>query len=160
MRRPFGRASEVTASGGQAVQAPVEIDNIWDDERGLWSSRERAPRVRVCHYCRTPIEGDVKVLHSGKFHCGCSPEAEAESQRQMAESRTQHAAQWPLFDLRRPCPKCGNGHRTAALHEPFGPWAHCSLDLLYCPGGTWPHIKRECGVCGFVSYELPLDFEP
>ena len=162
MRWPFGRSSEVAMSEAQAPETPREVDNAWDEERSPWStpSFSRVPKIRVCHYCRKPFGGKVTVLFSGEYHCGCNPEATAESERQKAESRAKHAADLPLFDLHRACPKCGNEHRTAEIHEPAGPATGCLPDVIICPGGMWPHIQRRCGVCGFLGYELPLDFEP
>lgn len=168
-RRYPHQGKGVGTEGTQAVKEaeipaadPVEIDNEFD-ARWHWrlSLGARGPVVRVCHYCRKPIEGEARALFSGKFHCGCNPEAEAESKSQEHESRVEHAGRLLWFELHRPCAKCGNERRQARLHDSAGRSAETGgCGALFCAGGIWPHIERQCGVCGDLAYELPLDFEP
>lgn len=56
------------------------------------------------------------------------------------------------YDKESKCPKCGNARLTGTE----------SLDEIVDDDGhifalSIPVIERECGRCGFVRYELPLD---
>lgn len=146
----------------KVAEAREEAEEVDRAHPSSFYWRRTRPTVDVCFYCRRPIDGMVQILFSGRYHCGCEPEAVVESQRQERESRVQHGAKWPPFELHRPCSKCGNEHRKAELHEPYGQGIarECGPEILFCAGGRWPYIKRKCGVCGFVTHELPLDWRP
>ena len=119
----------------------------------------------VCAWCRADLT-NVYPIHAtaaGWFQCDAHPEYRlAEALAQAGRYATWRASVLP-FSLHRPCPKCGNEHRTAVLHDShFGEtlWSGERIVVPDCWPLEWEHLMRHCGVCGYESIEAPLDTIP
>lgn len=136
---------------GDAEKEPREADSTRSGP---------GPFKYVCHYCRAELGYPVRELFNGFFTCGNHPEEQAESQQMERRARQSFIEKHPRFELNRPCPKCGNEHRTAEHHGGRHWRSHSIVQRQHsCTYETFPHMLRICGVCGNEETEVPLDFE-
>ena len=93
----------------------------------------------------------------GRNWCGCEQGKEAgvlaRLEDRLRSREAAWAAQTPVYDPRRPCPKCGNDTRTTKYSDGYG----LRYTLFATARLAWPYMERFCGRCEYVTEEVPLD---
>lgn len=123
-----------------------------------------------CHYCgkvpeKTPYGyylGVLEAIPGGTYWDHCQKGRDAGVLELIRLNHISIAKEFQEkylpYKEHRPCPKCGNEHRTTeynvgqprrgnSIYGNSHPFIH-------------PYIFRNCGRCTFTSYEVPLDFDP
>jgi hypothetical protein len=148
-----GTITVVEKTPGQAVVENAETQkklNPWEYchycgkvPDGMWSQFALEPVPGGTYWDRCEAGKVAGVLEIIRLDC-------------IAKARM-FQGKYESYKEHRPCPKCGNEHRTTE-YKTGGGQIYGALRAQWA--FIHPYIERLCGRCTFHTYEVPLDFDP